>query len=506
MATAPLPASHAYPTVVELRSLWLDSARQGYALRGNVVNVSEGSDLWIRADASARVAMLALQNGRLGLKQINPYEVTGDDLVALAAVYGVRPRPASKSKGLVIVSFAYAAPDVTITAGFKGTHATSGAKYVVAADRIVGDGETVLVEAVVAGAAGDAAAGSIIKWDSASIGRLKQAAVVAAGGIDGGSDADTEADLRRRLLRRLGLPAVGGNAAHTAELAEAASAAVNVAFVYPSAMGPASSRVAILGEAPDLTLNATIQGDVELAVRGAKPGETLTAVSSIKPEAIDVVIDLRLPQPKAVGGLGGGWLDGAAWPSDAESGVKGRITNIAVVPGQVSLTVDSTAADPPTPGRRCAVWLPESETFMRFAIVSTAGSPGAYTIFTDLADDAAADLAVGMYVSPDAVNLDGYAEAFRDAMLAMGPGELTDNMDLLRFARRFPSQSFDYPSALTSRQLAPLEAFGEVEGTSYAARYETETTTTRTEPSVPPTTMEAPRQLTLAHLAFRRAT
>lgn len=508
MATIPQPSAINYPTVDELRSMWLDQVRYSQSLKGISVNVSEGSDLWARADASARVAMLALQNGRIGLRNLNPLVATGDHLLEYCNVFGVSARSASKAIGLVTITITNPnVSSVTIPTGFVCTHAVTGIKYEVVLGAVVSNGGTIQIRAKSAGANTDADAGDIVTWDSASVGSLKQQAVVAAGGIDGGYDADDEETLRQRLLRRLGLPAVGGNAAHTAQLSEDASAAVRVAFVYPSLRGPASYDVAILGTADDPVLNASVQTEVEDYVAGEKPGETSANVTSVVLEELDVVADIRLPLPKAVGGLGGGWKDSNPWPSDAESGVKAKITGKTTTPSTVYFTVDSTSADAPSVGRRCAVWDPVSEAFVEFAIVAVSGSSGSYLIETDLQPNAVDNITTGMFVSPAAVFLDDYAQTFIAAMADMGPGEKTANQDILRYARRFPSTSFDYPAALTSRQLGAIEtAHTEIEGTSFAARYETGTTTTRTEPSVPATTTEAPRLLTLANLAFRRAT
>ncbi len=73
-----------------------------------------------------------------------------------------------------------------------------------------------------------------------------------------------------------------------------------------------------------------------------------------------------------------------------------------------------------------------------------------------------------------------------------------------QWARRRPSPDVERPYALTSTQLKAVQnAQPEVSDITYAARYETGTTTTRTIPSVPATTAQAPRRLGLQHLAFR---
>ena len=112
-----------------------------------------------------------------------------------------------------------------------------------------------------------------------------------------------------------------------------------------------------------------------------------------------------------------------------------------------------------------------------------------------------------MRCSAGAVNLGAYATEFHTAMLALGPGEKTTNVDKLPQARRYPPPDVEAPSSLTSKQLNLLaNEHPEILDVDYALRYETGTTTTRTSPSVPSFESEEPRILTLKHLSFRRKT
>jgi uncharacterized phage protein gp47/JayE len=513
MATIPNPSALFYPTKEQVRSTLLNAYRLGYAQRGVTVNVSEGSEPWIRYDSMAGMVMHAIRNGELGLRNTNPLLAVGEALIEWARVFGVFPRPASSASGLLIITISNALiPSVPIPTGYVGTHSVTGVKYEVVTGASVADQGTIQVTAKSAGANTDAAAGDIVTWDSQTIAWLKQPTVVDVGGIDGGEDADDEEDLRRRLLKRLGLPAVGGNPAHTIQLAEDTSAAVWAAFDYPSVRGPGSYDLAIMGDpasSAGVVLNATIQGQVDTAVQGEKPGYANSNTTSVQEEELDAIVGLGLPLPKAAGGLGGGWKDANPWPSDAESGVKGLITGVSAAPGSSSpiLTVDSTSADPPVAGRHIAVWNNTTKAFVEGTIVTVTGSSGSYDITLDTTAAAGAFMAAGQYVSPAAHHMQDYADTFVEAMHSMGPGEKTDNPDILRYARRFPSTSFSNPAALTSRQISAVEsAHSEVENIAFVARYATGLTTTLTTPSIPPSTSEPPRRLALKHFAFRRVT
>lgn len=507
MATLPDPRALHYPTAEEIRSVMLAQYRRGHALKGVIVNVAEGSEPFIRFDAWARQAAHAIRNGQISRRALDPSQATGDDLIAWANVFGVPARPASPATGFIKITVVAPGTSVTIPTGFTGTLSKTGIKHEVISGGSVADQGSIQVRAKSAGSATNAAEGDVFTWDSAGPAYLKQAALVDVGGLDGGEDADNEDDLRRRLLRKLGLPAVGGNPAHTIQLAEEASAAVWAAFDYSAVRGPGSYDVAIMGD-PSSTggpvLNSTVQTTVETYVREAKPGFANINLTSIVLEEVDVVVNLALPLPKAAGGLGGGWKDAAPWPSTADGSTLPTISSPTTVT-TLGFTVASTSADPPTPGKQIAIWNPTTLSFVEGSIVTVTGSSGAYIITTDVAASVGAFVTAGMYVSPAAHLMQSYADTLVAAMRDLGPGEKTDNVDILVHSRRQPLTSFSNPASLTSRQLSAIETtHDEVEGIGFAARYATGTTTTLTTPSVPSTTTEAPRRLSLKHLAFRR--
>ena len=109
-----------------------------------------------------------------------------------------------------------------------------------------------------------------------------------------------------------------------------------------------------------------------------------------------------------------------------------------------------------------------------------------------------------MYCSAGAVNLKSYASTFSDAMRLLGPGQKTANQDILPRGRRQPGPDFTYPTGLTNATInAVLSNNDEMLDLSYAARFDTGTTVTRTSPGLPLTTADAPRILTLKHFSIR---
>jgi len=501
MTTLPV-TSEQYPTPEEIHAQLLNDLRYAYGRLGVTVNVKKDSDHWIRMWAVANRLSLAIANGQVGLQDTNPLTSTGDALTAWAAVYGVLPRPATAAIGYVNISVLAPATTVNIPVAFGCTSA-SGIKYQTTTNAFYADGDPVQVEAVDTGEGTDLDADEIVTWDSAAIAYLGQTATVEAGGLSGGADEDDEEGLRTRLLRRLSSPAVGGNWAHVIELAEAASPAVTAAYVYPTARGPASYDVAIVGEPDDPVLSAAAVNQVAAAIVAEMPGCANLNCTSVAAELVDVVVNLDAPLPVHAGGAGGGWYDAIPWPSTADTPLA-RITAVDTTAN--TITVNSTNADAPYVGCRFAIWHPTEQTMYEFAAIGVAGGSGAYVITIDSAYATQLSwVTTWMYCSAGAEHLNEYAQALLGQMQLLGPGEKTANADILIYARRKPSPSLQSPNSLTSRALAAITAaYPEVLDAAYAARYATGTTTPLTTPSVPALVANAPRVLTLQSLSFRR--
>lgn len=496
-----------YPTVDEIHAQILSDIRYGYSRAGLTANVKKGSDLWHRARGVANRIALGVANNQITARTVNPLRATGDDLIELAKAFGVTKRAATGAIGRIAIEVLSPATSVDIPLGGRATAPNGQAYDVSTAATAATNGQTVSISAVDTGAATDQAAGTILTWDSSAIAYLGPKATVASEGLDGGADEDSEEVLRQRLLRRLAFPMVGGNWSYVANLAEESSASVSVAYVYMSARGPSSYDVAIQGEPDDAELSTAVQSAVSTAIIADMPGSANLSVTTVDEQEIDVIIDIGLPLPAVAGGTGGGWADSVPWPSDAESGsVWPSITSITVASSQI--VVASTSADPPVAGNRFGVWIPDDEEFVEFTIASVSGSSGSYTITVDSSDATKlGKLSTDMYCTAWAEYMGEYGTLISEACKLLGPGEKTDDANILKYAKRRPPPDVERPSKLTARELyAITSARSEVSDISFAARFDTTTTTTRTSPSIPSNVAAAPKKLKLVHLAFRRKT
>lgn len=481
----------AYPTAVQIRDQILSDLTY-YGLQGGIsFNVKPGSEHYKTATALANRVCIAIANNKISNDQRNPLTATGTALRDIARVYGIEERPASQSTGDVSVKVAVGV-DVTIPAGWQGTGPNSK-KYVTTQINVASNGDTISMTSVESGADTVLATGSQITWDSASIASLLSPATVLTPGIRGGADTDDDDDIRRRLLDRLAAQAVGGNGASIKGWAEETSASIEAAYVYEAIRGPASLDVAIVGSTGDRTLSGTIVDISRANVRSNMPGGVISInETTAYPEELDIVFTMRLPLPESAGGTGGGWRDAVPWPADAV-----KVTAIA----GSTFTVNGGTA--PVVGQSIGLWNRsdvDDPVMEERTVNSVAGSAGAWDITISGANSF---VEVGDYISAGATNLVAYAATAYAQFLLLGPGEKTDNPDLLPRSARYPSPEASGPMEITNRQIASImNEYDEMIDLSYGAVYETGTTTTRVSPSLPPTTSSPPRILVCKKLAM----
>lgn len=496
-----------YPTPDEVLNGILSALRYSYARDGIAVNVLPGSDHWRRAKVLADQVSIAIANNRISVSALNPLYAQGQDLVDWCEVFDVPRRPASGAAGNV---YCYGASGsvVAIPAGFQGT-LPNGTKFRTVGASIVtlaGNDTTpstpyVVVQAIKGGVATNAKPNTVAQWDSAALAMLAQRCVVDAAGLTGGTDEDDQETMRERLLRKLATPAIGGNWAHVKQLAEGATSAVEAAYVYPAMRGPGSCDVAVTQAGAARALSSAHVTTARTAVRSKMPGFASYNVTTVHEQAIDVVLDMRLPLPASAGGSGGGWKDARPWPSNADS-VLCQVMELNVG-GPSIIRVNATSADAPLAGNRVMFWNAAEQAFDELTIVTVAGSSGSYVIALDRS--LPTRVSVGAYVSASAEDSDAYAADYVAQIRALGPGEKTADPRLMPRARRQPPPDTDAAASITEIQTAAVIAsHREILGLSYAARFATGTTTPQSSPTLPALTKDPPNILVLGDLAIRR--
>jgi uncharacterized phage protein gp47/JayE len=155
-----------------------------------------------------------------------------------AGIWGVLRVPAAFSSGPVTVT---GTSGVTVPSGTP-LQRSDGAEFATTADATLASGTAeVQIAAVVAGAAGNAAAGTQMTFVQPVAG-VAGAALVALAGLTQGADAETDDALRARVLARIQQAPMGGAAADYVAWALKV-AGVTRAWVYPLEGGPGTVSV-----------------------------------------------------------------------------------------------------------------------------------------------------------------------------------------------------------------------------------------------------------------------
>ena len=492
------------PTPDEVRDDFLRVIRNGLIARGvPSPNVSQGSDWWVLAEAVRNQIVPGLANASVKADSAMPDTANGADLDRVAGIYGIVRRPTQGAVGFVNVSPSTAS---FVTAGTQLVD-VSGKRYAVRANTALPRGVTLVgIEAVDPGADTNLAAGTSLAW-VAPPAYCAPTATVGAGGLTGGIDDETDGDLRDRLLAHLRTPPAGGNPQFVAELAEAASGAVERAFVYPGLDGPATFGVCIVGALTyDATLGYTrglsplLVADVAAYVAARMPAHanmtlvTPTDVAASSPCVdTDVSIGISLPLAASAGGPGGGWLDAAPWPQ-----IPGGATRVSLVGFLDALTFTINASEVGcVPGLTRIAWYDPTLGTFRVATVTAVANAGVNTCDVTLdPSQPFAGIASGDYVCPASESLDAYGKAWVAAMAQLGPGQWTTDANRLPRAARRPLTSQSWPSDLTATQLRAVSDVGaEVLDVSYLYR-------SSSTPGVPASTSASPKILVPRRLGF----
>lgn len=503
--TIPDVAGQYFPTKEEAKNVFLRTISAGAARYGLTVNVLPGSEYDLRAEAFAQLAVTIFANNKLGMAALSPLDAVGDTLIEQAGAHGVAERPASGASGLVHIKVT--SGTVTIPAGFECT-GENGIKYATVS-LVVGavDAELVSVIATEGGTATNLGAGSIVTWDSPSIGNLKRDATVGSAGLTGGEDADDEETVRQRWLERLANPGQGGNWSHIKQIAEASSASIHKAYPYPACNGPGSVGVALVSDSGSRAVETTVVNQAAADIAAELPGHVSLNVTTVTAEEVDIVLAVQAPLPVHAGGKGNAWYDATPWPNTASGPVK--ITAYNSTTGEI--TTDAVALNGVAVGSRIGIYEPPEddtdEGVMHEYTVASATVSGTVKL-TVTAGGLSYDVGpVGCYISAGAKGLTAWAETVVDSMNKLGPGEKTSSVFNRPRGLRKPTPDVEGPQQLGSNVLTLTQsAHAEILSIEYAARYETGTTTPQTSPSTPASPLDPPNILVLKHLAFRAIT
>ncbi|MBN8486364.1 MAG: baseplate J/gp47 family protein [Burkholderiales bacterium] len=241
-----------------------------------------GTDARLRRSnlgALARVHAAAV-HGLYGYLQWVSQQVLVDQaeaewLVRWAGLWGITRKAAAAATGNVTLSGESGA-DVPI---YSVLQRADGAQFrTQAAATISGGAATVLVRALEAGLAGNAASATKLSFVEPVAG-VATSATVASGGLIGGRDEESDDELRSRVIARMQAPPAGGAAADYVSWARSV-AGVTRAWCYPQEDGPGTVVVRFVRD-----------GDASIIPDSGQVAEVQTYINARRPVTATVTVE-----------------------------------------------------------------------------------------------------------------------------------------------------------------------------------------------------------------------
>lgn len=501
-------------SAAEHREDMLRTQRAMYTRRGITdPNVGPESDAYVVVTSLANELAVLGANAVIKADEFMPDTAEDDDdagtdgLSRWATILGLAKRPAVGSVGHIIF-------DATAPSGVAAESELTdeySQRYKVTVGGTYTNGEAIPVEAITAGRGTNLPAGSTLKWAGTAPAYSKPTAIVSDGGLVNGADAETNEELRVRVLEYFQNPPSTGNWSHCAIIAEASTARVQKAFIYPAIGGGATVHAAVTAS-PTATNKsrvvapAVMTGIVIGYFQGQLPEHVYSVMTSVVDVPADVAIALAIPDaPTATPpGSSGGWLDGIPWPSvDAATQFRCVVTSVT---SSTRFVCDAQTF--PSAGVTRICWLSPLTWELHTAkvIALDAGSTAGAVDVT--IDTAFPNLMAGAYIWPACTNAEAYVDAALHSFALMGPGEKSSSSGVLARGFRHPRSSASYPYVLGSHMTNALTKIDEVDNASFLYRADGTTTLTgaggSVSPQVPASLADAPNIFIPHHLGFYR--
>lgn len=466
----------------EIRDQFLRDVRLGAIDAGlDEPPVQPGTDWYLTGDAVAAIALAGLANLSISDSDSDILTATEDALEQQRIARGLPEVAATGSTGKVVIE---ATGSTTILNG-QGILLPNGLRAEVVGNYVgATDGDEINVQATSTGEETNFPGGTEVTFLAPVPTNLVETAEVSEGEpLTGGAATETDERKRARILNAIQNRPAGGNWAHIREFAFNSLATVSDCFVYPAPGGPASTKVVPVRlfdrENRSFTrgFSATALDTIRKGVQAEMPIPMEIVVQNPVDEAVDIALQVTLPNSVLSGGNGQGWIDAAPWPLLA-----GGDTKVVVAAGSSGTTVNitaTTAVEPVNNQTTIAWWSSADLRFYLAEVVSHSGTSPNWTVVTNipLTDSTGAGPQTGDYISPAARNIQTYGDAWLDLFDSLGPAENTTTSGIVPRAKRRPFITDGPPSDLGTKTYAEFVGnFPEI--TNFAESYASANTPT----------------------------
>jgi uncharacterized phage protein gp47/JayE len=464
------------------------------------VSTGPGSDADLLGTACANLAIIGVINQSSAESATNVFTATGADLDRIRLDEGLPEVLPTGASGKVRVSVGGA---TTIAAGSQLIYPNGVRAVVVGSYFNPSDNAEINVQASDTGERTNLAAGEVMRFVAAPI-NVGSAATVASGSpMVGGTDAESDARKRDRILnKRRNLPAAG-NWAHIRQMILDRFGAVQDCYIYPALGGPSSVKVVPVRDfEPDIgdysrACSSTLLRQIRQYIWSQLPSGDQVVVNAAADQTANFTVRLTLPSSALSGGNGLGWTDAAPWPSLV--GGDSNVVTISAVASARQVTVSALTTTSPVAGQTNVAWYSTADAkFYPALVTGVTGSSGAWVLTLDrpLLDSNGDMPAAGDYISPNALNLNGYASFWIEQFRGLGPGQNTSELDRLPRALRHPYVTDEDPSDVTTILLAQLAvAYPEISAIAFGV-------SATTTPTVPSDADDPPNILVPGKLGF----
>lgn len=474
-------------------------------------NVTPGSDDYVTGEGVASQMVVVEAGCAAQGDAVMPDTAQGDDLLRIAAIFGIEPQPAAPAAGNVILS---AIGAVTINLGDRLVDG-AGKTFKTTVAGTFNDGDAIAIigdDTFGELGTGDSTnhdEGDVLRWHATPV-NADEDATVDVGGLTGGTDAEDVEAVRARLFDKLRNPPMSGNCEDVCEAAEDSTGSVLKAFCYPGIRGAGSYGVAVVGRATATSKSrvvnsAIVSGIIAPFITGKYPEHADAIITTVVDVETDVAFGLSIPDAPTASppGPGGGWTNGTPWPS--VNGTSTFKVAVTAVSSTLQFTVDATTAPTPNVTQICW-WSPFEYKLYKAKVIAVSGTSGAYVITLD---NPFVGIATGCLIWPACLNAQAYCDAVMGAYALMGPGEKTTHAGLVARAFRHPPPAQGWPSSLGGHLTKALQdARTEVASAQFLYRTDGATTLNGSGgliyPAVPPLLTDEPKQFIPHHIGFYR--
>lgn len=412
-----------------LFNLYIAAALMHHEMHGRTVDVSRGSETYIKGRTQADVFAPAMAQIEATAAFVeNPLESDDPDRIdAFFRPIGAKRRPATGAIGALTIRAISGGGNIPKDTLIR--HKKTGNIYGVVVGRTYVDGEPCTVAATTVGPETNLEPGEVLEWISPPFG-INANAAVGPKGLTGGAPAESNARFIERVNRMRAFPGVLGNEDKVHEFAfETPNVPIDRTYSWASLPKRGMTCVGFT-IIPDKIWESRTPSEEHIAVVRAFVESRLRHEDILYwPIMVDsntaIALGLRWKSTTS------GWYDVDPWPQYTAPNVRVRANGVGN--STVFELTSAIATTDPVPGKTIAFFSPSSETMFarkRISAVTTIVPGQHWEITADVSNSSPPHSTyvpvANQLVSPYATELDDIAVKAFEFFAKMGPGEMVN--------------------------------------------------------------------------------